>query len=1035
MSSRLHNPFLGGPFLCTFKQKDTKLVKSKPPRKACVPHAKKHDWISHGIRFCGENVEILWKNIGSRSGFVVKSVKEPFARNKTLLKAKTLVESKLLPSVCTALSDYIQRDLHFGKVRSISPLGITLESCAIGPHKEEFSCAEVPTLKLRVQPFSSLRRGKIVIDAVLCNPTLLVAQKRNYSWLGIPFSDGGILQKHLSTEEGIDNRTKTRRIAREETAARMDRRRDDAALEAAKTGYIISSNEIQGEDGRAGAVRKNAFLMDEKLRWQDHHCMDAGVEYDMKHADLEKSFGVNIPIAGVKFWSPGGSLNGKRKQVVNGIVVGIAAKKRILAQSASAALAFFLDPSLVDKKDENRIGESYSHNHILQDADPCFFPREISDLETKPILEDEDLETKPQFSPTFQGANGEKVAGIEKMVPLTLDSVYFEGGTLLLLAYGDNEPRNKPFCLSFDSIKQSDLGLDCGWHLFERILEIPIAFYEGRASGEVHICMSQGESFPNLHGQLDVTGLAFQIFDAPSSFSVCTSIMPTAYSSYHFYLGWFGKVPLEASGDFGIEPEEGEYHLMCQLAGSVTAVFNSQGPLDAPVFMGSGLVSRKMSGWVADEDVPTATLVDGGEIRGAGNAWICPEGEEDDTAMDVNFSGSLWFDKIMDQYVPGYNHLVPFKLGDLNGETKLSGSLLKPRFDIKWMEPKAEGSFGDARGDMIISHEFITISSSSVAFELFTKVETSYPYENSLNRKELAVVIEGVELDLRMRSFEIFNLASSYAFDSLRPIHLKATGRIKFQGKVVKPAAEVSKILAGDVSILGLKLNQLLLAPHLAGQLKMSPACIKLDATGRPDESLAVEVIGPLQSIAEENMIGTKLSFSLLKGQLRANASYQPLQSVNLEVRNLPLDELELASLRGMLQRAEVQINFQKRRGHGILSLLHPKFSGVLGEALNVAARWSGDVITVEKAVLKQSNSQYELQGEYVLPGSRDGEKERRRGSDIGSVISSMGRWRMRLEVPHAEIAEMLPLARLVSRTTDPALQFRSKASTLYLLI
>lgn len=86
--------------------------------------------------------------------------------------------------------------------------------------------------------------------------------------------------------------------------------------------------------------------------------------------------------------------------------------------------------------------------------------------------------------------------------------------------------------------------------------------------------------------------------------------------------------------------------------------------------------------------------------------------------------------------------------------------------------------------------------------------------------------------------------------------------------------------------------------------------------------------------------------------------------------------------------------------------------------------------ITVEKAALKQSNSQYELQGEYVLPGSRDGKKERgRRGSDLGSVISSMGRWRMRLEVPHAEIAEMLPLARLVSRTTDPALQYRSKVN------
>lgn len=46
------------------------------------------------------------------------------------------------------------------------------------------------------------------------------------------------------------------------------------------------------------------------------------------------------------------------------------------------------------------------------------------------------------------------------------------------------------------------------------------------------------------------------------------------------------------------------------------------------------------------------------------------------------------------------------------------------------------------------------------------------------------------------------------------------------------------------------------------------------------------------------------------------------------------------------LFQAEVQLNFQKRRGHGMLSLLHPKFSGVLGEALDVAARWSGDVVS-----------------------------------------------------------------------------------------
>lgn len=33
----------------------------------------------------------------------------------------------------------------------------------------------------------------------------------------------------------------------------------------------------------------------------------------------------------------------------------------------------------------------------------------------------------------------------------------------------------------------------------------------------------------------------------------------------HNASGRFGDVPLEASGDFGIHPEEGEFHVMCQV--------------------------------------------------------------------------------------------------------------------------------------------------------------------------------------------------------------------------------------------------------------------------------------------------------------------------------------------------------------------------------------------------------------------------------------------------------------------------------------
>lgn len=176
------------------------------------------------------------------------------------------------------------------------------------------------------------------------------------------------------------------------------------------------------------------------------------------------------------------------------------------------------------------------------------------------------------------------------------------------------------------------------------------------------------------------------------------------------------------------------------------------------------------------------------------------------------------------------------------------------RFDIKWIAPKAEGSFSDARGDIIISHDAITVNSSSIAFELCTKVYTSYSDEQWLNRKDFSakssipIVVEGVELDLRMRGFEFFSMVSSYLFDSPKPTHLKATGKIKFQGTVLKPCitneqdfsfkkneqqvkmADKGKTgcLVGDISISGLKLNQLMLAPQLAGLLSISKDLVKV---------------------------------------------------------------------------------------------------------------------------------------------------------------------------------------------------------------
>lgn len=354
---------------------------------------KQNNWENRRARFlniCGTNIELLKQKLSSGGGWEAKCVEESFVRGKDLTRsfsplwregiflvrcsaliavlsgvcllvwygrarAKSFVEAKLLPSVCSILSEYIQREIDVGKVKKISPLSITLESCAIGPHAEEFSCGEVPTLKLRLHPFASLRRGKIVIDAVVTNPTVLVVQKKDYTWLGIPSYEDGGLQRHLSSEEGINYRTKVRRIAREEAGTRWEIDRDNAALDAANMGYVIDEHSdcsSKSEDLKGRASGTNMFTVsdsfpctDEGMHRRDHHCMDTGVQYDLKHANLEKSFGVKLPGSGLTFWSriiPGPSKH-KFKRKSNGACVSasVTCKQRILDRSQSVAVKYF----------------------------------------------------------------------------------------------------------------------------------------------------------------------------------------------------------------------------------------------------------------------------------------------------------------------------------------------------------------------------------------------------------------------------------------------------------------------------------------------------------------------------------------------------------------------------------------------------------------------------------------------------------------------------------------------------------------------
>ena len=108
-------------------------------------------------------------------------------------------------------------------------------------------------------------------------------------------------------------------------------------------------------------------------------------------------------------------------------------------------------------------------------------------------------------------------------------------------------------------------------------------------------------------------------------------------------------------------------------------------------------------------------------------------------------------------------------------------------------------------------------------------------------------------------------------------------------------------------------------------------------------------------------------SFTLRNRDFRCEARVDDT-STHVSVANLSLDELELASLRGAVEEANLDVDLSNRNGRGNVALAGPRFSGVRGEMLSGSFRWEGDIVRLERALLQQQNSRYELQGEYVLP-------------------------------------------------------------------
>ncbi len=181
----------------------------------------------------------------------------------------------------------------------------------------------------------------------------------------------------------------------------------------------------------------------------------------------------------------------------------------------------------------------------------------------------------------------------------------------------------------------------------------------------------------------------------------------------------------------------------------------------------------------------------------------------------------------------------------------------------------------------------------------------------------------------------------------------------------------------------------------------------------------------------------------------------QRCSQVALAVEGLPLDELELGSLRGRLTAAALDVDLGARQGRASLSVAAPRFSGLRGTSASAAARWERDVVLIERASLTQAASRYELQAEYVLPpglklpesfapplppqgGAAGGGAAGAGGNSLlhaggaagggadgsaglGDLEEEEGRWRVMLSVPGARIEELLPAGQLLQQATRRA--------------
>ena len=442
-----------------------------------------------------------------------------------------------------------------------------------------------------------------------------------------------------------------------------------------------------------------------------------------------------------------------------------------------------------------------------------------------------------------------------------------------------------------------------------------------------------------------------------------------------------------------------------------------------------------------------ADLIDGGQLQGSGKMNVAPAAEFDPSALDIVVRGSdINQEAVAKRFLPDVTLPIELDTGLSSGTFLMKGSHMSPIIDTTFCV--SNGASGSVR----FQRDSTSLKISSPHFEAMGSIYLRPPsYEatkkavTQAQASELAKPkLSGCSMNMNLNGVDIIPLLSDD--DSVRnlsksagePVKLRVNGRVKLEGDVTKLPDDLSDgpwLFSGSLDLENVRLNQLKLYRDLKGSVELSEERISAHGKGmRPDETLDVEIDLPVilnrfkydTPPPEDQRLSKGIEESYLNlrcGRLQASGSVlENGTALDLRVANIKLDDLELASLRGELQDISCAVNFKTQTGRGRASILAPKYSGLHGESLSGGFRWEKDVFRLEKFVLQQNQSRYELQGEYVLPSSvklPSSVSELLNSGNLDESIENNGRWRLRVDAPYAEIQDLTPVGRLLQSANN----------------